>query len=77
MTPKNTIPDRTFVADGLSPAQRKGRSCASCGKRWPRPRKPVGRLLDGTVLLVCDDCTVVCEAVEQHPDSTSSPSRVQ
>ncbi|ROO82753.1 hypothetical protein EDD29_0236 [Actinocorallia herbida] len=62
------IPDRLFSADGLGRAQRSGGACASCGKRWPRPRLPIGRLVDGAVLYVCDDCTPGWEIIEDGPD---------
>ncbi|GAB2813572.1 hypothetical protein GCM10022221_09120 [Actinocorallia aurea] len=62
------IPDRVFSSDGLGKAQRAGGACASCGKRWPRPRRPIGRLTDGTVLHVCDDCSPDVEIVDDGGD---------
>ncbi|MEO3782535.1 hypothetical protein ABGB12_04330 [Actinocorallia sp. B10E7] len=76
MTREEQIPERTFVPDGLDTAQRRGRACASCGKRWPRPRRPVGRLLNGTPIRVCDDCTVQAEAVEPS-EGSAAPSRLR
>jgi len=48
-------------AEGLRRAQRQGRSCASCRKTWPLPGRPVARLLDGTVLMACGECTITLE----------------
>ncbi|MCD0447821.1 hypothetical protein LO762_01225 [Actinocorallia sp. API 0066] len=66
MSQEQEVPRRVFAADGLSRAQRRGSACASCGKRWPRPQRPVGRLQNGDVLLVCDDCA---PEAESEPDS--------
>ncbi|WP_344823371.1 hypothetical protein [Actinocorallia longicatena] len=71
-------PPRTFVADGLNRAQRNGRACASCGKRWPRPAEPIGRLVTGQPLFVCDECVVAVEALitnDAQPVSLRSPLR--
>nr|WP_283139028.1 hypothetical protein [Rhizohabitans arisaemae] len=46
----------TFDPEGLSRAQRAGRACAVCRKRWPRPRVEVGFLPDGRPVYVCEDC---------------------
>ncbi|HEY2641276.1 MAG TPA: hypothetical protein VGI66_15510 [Streptosporangiaceae bacterium] len=45
----------------LSGAQRHGRECVSCGKRWPRPTVPVGQTDMGHVLYRCTECLVTLE----------------
>ncbi|MBW8481113.1 hypothetical protein [Actinomadura parmotrematis] len=57
-----TRPERSREADdvvfdtaGLSRAQRAGRACVVCGKRWPAPRLRVGRTADGAALFSCSD----------------------
>lgn len=54
----------------LTTAQRSGRACAVCGKRWPRPSTHVGTLPDGGPVLACGECDVVVEpsrpADERH-----------
>jgi hypothetical protein len=48
-------------ATGLSRAQRLGRACVSCQKRFPRPTIPVGRTGAGDLLYRCPECVVVLE----------------
>src|SRR6266542_4948985 len=50
---------------GLTAAQRSGRACVSCRKRWPRPSVLAGHLPDGAPLYVCDDCVALVEPVER------------
>jgi hypothetical protein len=45
-----------FDPEPLTAAQRSGRACVSCSKRWPRPRIRVGWLPDGSPVMACDDC---------------------
>ena len=51
-------------ATGLTRAQRVGRACVSCRKRFPRPTVPVGRVARGEVLYRCPECAVVLEPAE-------------
>jgi len=51
-------------ATGLTRAQRSGRGCVSCRKRFPRPTVAVGRVLTGGVLYRCPECAVVLEPAE-------------
>jgi DNA-directed RNA polymerase subunit RPC12/RpoP len=51
-------------ATGLTRGQRAGRACVCCGKRFPRPSVPVGRLATGEVLYRCPECSVVLEPAE-------------
>jgi hypothetical protein len=48
-------------AKSLTRAQRQGRECVSCGKRWPRPTVPAGRTDIGDVLYRCPECLVTLE----------------
>jgi len=50
-------------ATGLTKAQRAGRECASCCKRFPRPSVPIGRVATGETLYRCPECAVVLEPV--------------
>ena len=54
-------PDPLIDPAGLSRAQLAGKACASCGKRWPRPRRPLGVTPDGARLKICDDCHPLLE----------------
>lgn len=53
----------------LTAAQRCGDECVACGKRWPRPRVPVGRFPDGTCVWACWECAPVLAA--GHASTTS------
>jgi hypothetical protein len=55
-------------ATGLTKAQRIGRSCVSCRKRFPRPTIAVGVTEAGEFLYRCPECIVILEPV----DSASS-----
>jgi hypothetical protein len=46
-------------ADGLTVAQRKGNSCASCRKKFPRPSVAAGITTAGEVLMTCPECVIV------------------
>ena len=48
-----------FDPEPLTAAQRNGRACVACRKRWPRPRIRVGRLPDGRAVMACEDCAPV------------------
>ena len=50
-------------ATGLTQAQREGRACVSCHKRFPKPTVPVGRLVTCEVLYRCPECLVELEPV--------------
>ena len=50
-------------ATGLTKAQRAGRECASCRKRFPRPAVPIGRLATGETVYRCAECAVVLEPI--------------
>jgi len=54
-------------ATGLTRAQRDGRECVSCRKRFPRPTVPVGRVATGEVLYRCPECAVVLEPADPGP----------
>ena len=45
-------------ADGLTRAQRTGKSCASCRKHFPRPSVRAGITPAGEVLMRCPECVV-------------------
>lgn len=45
-------------ATDLTSAQRAGRECVSCRKRFPRPTIPVGKVATGEVLYRCAECVV-------------------
>lgn len=49
-------------AAALSGAQRAGSACVGCGKRWPRPRVPVGTIPDGTPMMACPECAALMDA---------------
>jgi hypothetical protein len=53
-------------ATGLTRAQRLGRACVSCHKRFPRPTVAVGLTGAGDLLLRCPECIVVLEPVSSH-----------
>lgn len=55
-------------ATGLTRAQRLGRACVSCHKRFPRPTVAVGLTGAGEHLYRCPECIVVLE-----PVSSDSP----
>jgi hypothetical protein len=48
-----------ITADGLTAAQRKGNSCASCRKKFPRPSVPAGITPAGEILMTCRECVIV------------------
>lgn len=48
-----------IAADGLTAAQRKGNSCASCRKKFPHPSVPAGITAAGEILMTCQECVVV------------------
>ncbi|MDX6738519.1 hypothetical protein [Actinocorallia sp. A-T 12471] len=68
------VPEQRLSPDGLGRAQRRGDACASCAKRWPRPRRPLGRLDDGTVLYVCDQCAPGLEMAQDESRGDSPAS---
>jgi hypothetical protein len=51
-------------ATSLTRAQRLGRACVSCQKRFPRPTVPVGRTGEGELLYRCPECVVVLEPID-------------
>jgi hypothetical protein len=51
-------------ATGLTRAQRAGRECVSCRKRFPRPTVPIGKVASGDMLYRCPECTIVLEHVD-------------
>lgn len=51
-------------ATGVTRAQRLGRECVACRKRFPRPSVPVGQLGTGEILYRCPECQVVLEVVD-------------
>ncbi|WP_018657173.1 hypothetical protein [Actinomadura flavalba] len=44
-----------FDPAGLNRAQRAGRACVVCGKRWPAPQVRVGRVAGGEGVYACVD----------------------
>jgi hypothetical protein len=52
-----------LVTAAGSRAQRKGKACASCRKRRPRPEVPAAVTLHGELLLTCPECVLVLEPV--------------
>jgi hypothetical protein len=68
-------------ATGLTRAQRLGRACVSCRKRFPRPTVAVGLTGTGDLLYRCPECLVVLDPVDSRssrvltvpPDSRRSP----
>ena len=48
-----------ITADGLTVAQRKGNSCASCRKKFPHPSVPAGITPAGEILMTCQECIIV------------------
>lgn len=69
---------RIFVPDGLSRAQRQGKACASCRKRWPVPRTTIGQLTTGGNIFVCDDCaTAISLLVEPITSNSHASDRVR
>ena len=53
-------------ATGLTRAQRLGRACVSCHKRFPRPTVAVGQTGAGDLLYRCPDCVVVLEPLNSR-----------
>jgi len=51
-------------ATGLTRAQRLGRACVSCRKRFPRPTVVVGLTGAGELLYRCPECIVILEPVD-------------
>jgi len=49
---------------GLTRAQRQGRACVSCHKRFPRPTVAVGLTEAGELLYRCPECIVILEPVD-------------
>ncbi|MQY02225.1 hypothetical protein [Actinomadura macrotermitis] len=48
---------------GLSAAQKAGRACVVCGKRWPSPQVRIGRAAKGGPLYACtDDAPLIVQA---------------
>lgn len=68
MTDPGRQDEIVFDPEPLTAAQRSGRACVSCSKRWPRPRVRVGRLPDGSPVMACDDCgPAILEASPPDP----------
>jgi hypothetical protein len=57
---------RLIDATGLTRAQRLGRACVSCHKRFPRPTVAVGLTGAGELLYRCPECIVVLEPVDSQ-----------
>lgn len=56
-----------FDATALTGTQRSGMACVSCSKKWPRPRRVVGVLPDGTSAKACTDCADnIAESLTHH-----------
>ena len=53
-------------ATDLTRAQRQGKECLSCSKRFPRPTVPVGRTGAGDILYRCPECEVVLEHADDR-----------
>ncbi|GAA3745747.1 hypothetical protein [Salinactinospora qingdaonensis] len=45
-----------FEPESLTSAQALGDACAICHAKWPRPRRPLGALPDGTGIYGCGEC---------------------
>lgn len=54
--PRPALP--LIISDGLTRAQRAGKSCASCRKHFPRPSVRAGITPAGEVLMRCPECVV-------------------
>ncbi|POM23909.1 hypothetical protein BTM25_25350 [Actinomadura rubteroloni] len=70
MTPHDAI-DATateicFDPSGLTSAQRAGRACVVCGKRWPAPPVRVGRVAGGGAVYACTDDAPVIERARAY-----------
>jgi hypothetical protein len=59
MTARPALP--LITADGLTRAQRNGKSCACCRKQFPRPSVRAGITPAGEVLMRCPECVVSLE----------------
>lgn len=50
----------------LSSEQCMGDACAVCHVKWPRPRRALGELPDGTCVYGCDECAGIVQAHTGH-----------
>jgi hypothetical protein len=62
-------------ATGLTQAQRLGRACVSCRKRFPRPTIAVGQTGMGERLYRCPECIVVLEPVDSQSSRVLTVTR--
>jgi hypothetical protein len=63
----NIVADLPLIdATGLTRAQRLGRACVSCHKRFPKPTVAVGQTGAGDHLYRCAECLVVLEPVDSR-----------
>lgn len=75
MCEPDTKPDVTsefYVYDPswLSGAQCMGDACVVCHTKWPRPRRVLGELPDGSHVFGCDECAGI---VGHRPVSAGEP----
>jgi hypothetical protein len=61
-------------ATGLTRAQRLGRACVSCHKRFPSPTVAVGQTGAGELLYRCPECIVVLEPVSPQSSRVDTVS---
>ena len=75
MCKPDTTPDATseiyvYEPTWLSGAQRMGDACVVCHTKWPRPRRTLGELPDGSHVYGCDECAGI---IGQAPVSAGEP----
>lgn len=75
MCEPDTKPDATsenYVYDPsrLSGAQCMGDACVVCHAKWPRPRRVLGELPDGSHAYGCDECAGI---IGHQPVSAGEP----
>lgn len=65
----------TFEPELLSNAQCMGDACAICHVRWPRPRRALGALPDGSEVYGCDECAGIAAAHDAHAGAPELAAR--
>nr|WP_159940917.1 MULTISPECIES: hypothetical protein [unclassified Nocardiopsis] len=51
----------------LSWAQCMGDACVVCHTKWPRPRRVLGELPDGSHVFGCEECAEIIDAESRAP----------
>lgn len=69
MTCEPETPTDVFVydPDSLSWAQCVGDACVACHTKWPRPRRVLGVLPDGSQVFGCQECAAIIDAEPSVP----------